>query len=172
MPPYFLIKNMRLFKTLFNIVSWLVVGVFAVMGLYVLSSNFNIFFGYQSFLVQSGSMEPAIMTGDIIVIQKRDPYEQNDVVTFRNEQNRVVTHRLVEKSQTNEKIVFLTKGDANRSQDSDSITPGQIVGKVVFVIPKLGYLMAFSKSLPGLIILILIPTVLFILDELFKIKNA
>ncbi len=148
------------------------IGVLALMGLYIVSSNFDIFGGYKSFLVQSGSMEPAIMTGDIIVIRNQESYLINDVVTFRDDDNRVVTHRLIENKEEDGKAVFATKGDANRSQDFGTIGQNQIMGKVVLVVPKLGYLVAFSKSLPGLIILVMIPAVIFLVDELFKMKNA
>ena len=163
---------MKIIKFFFEIATWLALAVIAVMGLYILTSNFNVFAGYKSFLVQSGSMEPAIMTGDIIIIRSYENYLKNDTITFHGSEGRVVTHRIVDIVKKDGKNYFSTKGDANRSQDEDSITQDQIMGKVVLVIPKLGYLVAFSKSLPGLIILALFPAVLFILDELLKVKNA
>ena len=66
---------------------------------------------------------------------------------------------------------YSTKGDANRTGDEDVIGDQQIIGKVVLVIPKLGYFVAFSKSSQGLIFLLIIPAVIFILDELMKIKK-
>ncbi len=68
-------------------------------------------------------------------------------------------------------MVFATKGDANRSADSDVVTQDRVIGKVILVIPKLGYFINFARSLPGLILLIFIPTFLLLLDELFKLKN-
>lgn len=162
---------MKFLKLVLNIISWGAIAVLAAMALYVLTSNYQVFGGYRSFLIQSGSMEPAIMTGDIIVTKSQNSYILNDVTAFHSE-NRIVTHRIIEKKEKEDGIVFSTKGDANRSQDFDTITPPQIIGKVVLVIPKLGYLVAFSKTLPGFLILILIPTALFLLDELFKMKNA
>ncbi len=159
-------------KIFTEIVSWLAIGMIALMGLYIITSNYNIFGGYRSYLVQSGSMEPAIMTGDIIVINSQNVYAINDVVTFRDEENRIVTHRLIESTEKDGNPAFATKGDANRSQDFETINYGQILGKVVLVVPKLGYLVAFSKTMPGLIILILIPAFMFVLDELLKINNV
>ena len=144
----------------------------AVMALYIVTSNVNVFSGYRSFLVQSGSMEPAIMTGDIIIIHPQSNYLKNDTITFYGSESRIVTHRVVEISQKNNSQYFSTKGDANRSEDGDLITQDKIIGKVSLVIPKLGYMVAFSKSLPGLILLAIFPAALFILDELFKVKNA
>jgi len=161
-----------MFKTLFEISSWIMIGLLGIMAMYIISSNSSIFAGYQSYLVQSGSMEPAIMTGDIVIIHKQNEYIKNDVVTFKDKEGRTVTHRIIKIDQTDGNQILSTKGDANRSEDSDTISQEQIVGKVAFVIPKIGYLVAFSKSLPGLIIMVLIPAGLFIADELFKQKNA
>ncbi len=142
-----------------------------LLALYIVSSNFNIFGGYRPFLVQSGSMEPAIMTGDIIVVKNQPDYEINDVITFSNNSGRIVTHRIVAVDR-NKLQKFNTKGDANRSGDEDAISDNQVIGKVKLVIPRLGYLVAFSKSRLGLIMLLLIPAIIFISDELLKVKNA
>lgn len=163
---------MKILKFIFEIATWLVLAVIVIMAFYIVTSNFNVFSGYRSYLVQSGSMEPAVMTGDIIIIHSQDNYVKNDVITFHGSDSRVVTHRIIEILQKNGKSYFSTKGDANRSEDEDLITQDQIIGKISLVIPKLGYLVAFSKSLPGLIILAIFPAALFISGELFKLKNA
>src|ERR1700694_4508740 len=74
--------------------------------------------GYESFVVYSGSMEPAIMTGDIAVVGpvKAGELKVGDVITFRTPANPdvVVTHRLVElDTDPAGHLVFQTKGDAN-----------------------------------------------------------
>ena len=163
---------MKILKLIFEIATWIALALIALMGLYIVTSNVNVFSGYRSFLVQSGSMEPAIMTGDIIIIHPQESYLKNDTITFHGSEGRIVTHRIFEITQKNNNLYFSTKGDANRSEGGDLITQDQIIGKVSLVIPKLGYLVAFSKSLPGLIILALFPATLFILDELLKVKNA
>jgi len=144
----------------------------ALLGIFIITSNTPVFSGYQSFLVQSGSMEPAIMTGDIIIIHPQETYLKNTVITFHGSEGRIVTHRIAEVTQKKSITHFSTKGDANRSQDEDEITQDKIIGSVWLVIPKLGYLVAFSKSLPGLLILVITPAALFILDALLKLKNA
>ena len=136
---------MKILKFIFEIATWLVLAVIVLMGLYIVTSNFNVFSGYKSFLVQSGSMEPAVMTGDIIIIHSQDNYVKNDVITFHGSDGRIVTHRIIEILQKDGKSFFSTKGDANRSEDEDSITQDKIIGKISLVIPKLGYLVAFSK---------------------------
>lgn len=118
---------------------------------------------YGSYLVQSGSMEPAIMTGDIIIVACRPAYGLRDVITFRGSDGRIITHRIVEKKDG----TFATKGDANRVEDSAVVPAGAVIGKVILVIPKLGYLAGFAKTLPGFILLIVIPSLLLIGQQLF-----
>jgi signal peptidase len=164
-------RKKSIFKIIFDLCSWLFLIVFTVVVIFTIGSNTNLIAGYRSFLVQSGSMEPTIMAGDIVLVHSQPQYLINDTVTFFGSDGRIVTHRIIKSSQEGEKIVFATKGDANRSVDSDVTTLDKIIGKVILVIPKLGYFVAFSKSLPGLIILIFVPTFFLILDELLKLKG-
>ena len=161
---------MQIIKFILGLLKWLILVGITVLAIYIISANFNILGGYKPFLVQSGSMEPSIMTGDIIVIQKKGTYFVNDVITFQTNTSRVVTHRIIaiEKGKEN---TYSTKGDANRSGDEDVTTEKQVIGKVILVIPKLGYLVAFSKSPRGLIFLLVIPAIILILDESVKIKK-
>ena len=118
-------------------------------------------------------MENTIMTGDIILIKSMQQYNKYDVITFKEGGDRIVTHRII---QVNEgeaaKSDFITKGDANRSIDNDTVRQEQILGKVMFVVPKVGFLVAFAKSPFGLIILILIPSALLIIDRLIKMSQT
>lgn len=118
---------------------------------------------YRFFLVQSGSMEPSIMVGDLILVKKQSSYSQNEVITFQNQNQRITTHRINEIKNGS----IITKGDANRVEDNDLINQEQILGKVVLVLPKLGFLVAFAKTLPGLIILVLIPSLILIISAVF-----
>lgn len=115
----------------------------------------------QPYLVQSGSMEPTIMTGDIIFVNPQPKYFKNDVVTFLDNQERTVTHRIIEIDGD----VIQTKGDANQSKDTDTIKNDQVVGKVVFTLPKAGYLVAFAKTPVGFTLFIVLPTVLLLFSE-------
>lgn len=168
--PYFTSRyNMKFIKLILSLAKWLIMIGITLLAIYVISSNFKIFGGYQPYLVQSGSMEPAIMTGDIVVIQNQGSYAINDVVTFR-EADRLVTHRIISVEKEGG-VKYSTKGDANRSSDKSVIGDEQIIGKVALVIPKLGYFVAFSKSTNGLIFLLILPAIIFVLDELVKVKK-
>ncbi len=162
---------MKVIKFIFETMSWLILLFFVVLLVLTIGSNTNLFGEYKSFLIQSGSMEPSIHTGDIILIFRSPQYIKNDVVTFRTSDQRIVTHRIIEKKVENRKELFLTKGDANEAEDDEFIGQENILGKVIFVVPKLGFMVAFAKSVPGLILLILIPTLTLLFDEGFKLFN-
>jgi len=128
--------------------------------------------GVRSFLVQSGSMEPSIMTGDVVIITKSKMYFDREFVTFRDGDGRIVTHRILETKKTDSGIKYVTQGDANRSKDREEIHIDQILGKVALIIPKVGYVIAFAKSPPGLILIIGLPALIISIDEIKKIYYA
>lgn len=85
--------------------------------------------------IMSGSMEPVLRTGGIVFTdtKERRP-EIGDIVTYQVGENRV-THRVIRK----ERKGYVTKGDANNKEDPTVVTADQIIGKVIFVLPCLGY---------------------------------
>lgn len=103
--------------------------------------------GYDPFIVESGSMEPLIPTGGIAYINTRDTDAAvGDVVTFRLTgagADTLVTHRIVRE----EDSAFITKGDANASEDQNPVSREQIIGTYAWSIPKLGFLMAKRERL-------------------------
>lgn len=147
---------------------WIIFGIVAVvLGFLGLSAqNFNV--PYKGFLIQSGSMEPAIMTGDVIIVNSFPDYKLNDVITFYDNENRVVTHRIIEVDNSSSETSFKTKGDANQSEDIHLQKKSKVIGKVIMVIPKIGYLAAFSQTKMGIFLLVLVPVVLIVYDEIIK----
>lgn len=127
--------------------------------------------GYESFVVYSGSMEPAIGVGDLAVVGpvKPDMLAVGDVITYRTPDRPevVVTHRLIDISTDDSgRLSFQTKGDANPSVDRVGVEQGALLGKVTYTIPKMGYLVDFSKKPEGKVLLIGIPGLLLALDYL------
>jgi signal peptidase I len=154
-------------RIILRLIQWLLIIAISLLALYILNSSFNLSTKYQSFVVQSGSMEPSIMTGDIIVVKQKDKYYPNETITFYNNSKQIVTHRISEI----ENELYSTKGDANRAGDDDQISKNQVIGKVILVIPKLGFLVSIAQSKLGLLLLLIIPTGILIIDQLLK-KDA
>ncbi|MFH1898965.1 MAG: signal peptidase I [Patescibacteria group bacterium] len=105
---------------------------------------------YRVFTVVSGSMEPIIKNGSVVIVKKTSTYKTNDLVTFKNiEGTGTVTHRIVKIEQSQGKYLIFTKGDGNANVDQVAIKPEDIIGKVVFTLPLAGkfFLLVSSQKL-------------------------
>jgi len=116
--------------------------------------------------VLTGSMEPAIPVGGVVVIKPVNPdsIEIGDIICFRFSESTLITHRV--SSITDEG--FITKGDANENGDIKVVSKGNVVGKVIFTLPLIGYLGTFARTQIGLILLLFIPAITIII---YEIKN-
>ena len=97
--------------------------------------------GFKPFVIASGSMEPNINIGDIVLVQPRsiDEIKVGDIVAY-HVSNRIVVHRVVEVLNNNGKLYLKTKGDANLDADPGLITERAVVGKIAFTIPRIGFI--------------------------------
>lgn len=126
-------------------------------------------YSLKAFVVQSGSMEPAIKAGSVAVTLKVPEYSRGDIITFSamGDNKNLVTHRIY----TKEGNEYITKGDANEEADQLNVKDKQIVGKVVFSIPYIGYLVDFGKKPYGFILVVIIPATILVYEELKRIKD-
>ena len=125
-------------------------------------------------IVLSGSMSPAMESGDIAVVTQIDPSELNvgDIVAYKGTDNpdKIISHRVIEVINNGE-LSFRTKGDANDSSDFSLVGSSDVVGKVTLVVPKVGYIFNFAKTPSGFAILVVAPAVLLIAIEIRKIAG-
>jgi len=126
-------------------------------------------FNYSLIVIKSGSMEPTIKTGSVLLSKKQDNYQKGDIITFVKVGKEIVTHRIVEVNADSDFVEYKTKGDANDVVDNGTVKKGRILGKKILAIPYLGYVIAFLKSKIGIIVLIIIPAGYFIGQEIMKI---
>jgi signal peptidase len=155
--------------------SWVyqaILGILLIIGALLVFSKFPIPGNYKIMTVLSGSMEPTVKTGSIVVVKPEKNYKVGQIITFQLPRYKVpITHRIFEIDRAQTPPVYITKGDANNSPDSWRISENQIVGKVLFSMPYLGYLVDFVKKPIGFITLIIIPAGLIIFDEIRKITK-
>jgi len=121
-----------------SITGWIITTVAAVAIIWFAVGLFP----FQPALVGSGSMEPKMYPGDVVIIAKvpADNVELNDVIQFRVLQEVTVMHRVIEIQETEDGgKLFITKGDANDKPDSEPVMPENVVGKAVMTIPKIGW---------------------------------
>lgn len=151
------------------------ISLLVLIGL-VLAGTVPSLFGYESLVVYSGSMEPALGVGDLAVIAPARPDElkEGDVITYRpsHNPNLLVTHRLVGIGLDDQgRFLFQTKGDANNIVDQVAVRPQSVIGRVAYSIPKLGYLVDFAKRPEGRVALIAIPGLLLAMDYLLAARR-
>lgn len=123
-------------------------------------------------IVQSGSMEPAIKIGSVVFIKPQAGYKEGDIITFGEDSRSKVptTHRVSGVKVENGATLYQTKGDANDSVDTKEVKPSEVIGRALFSIPYLGYLLDFAKKPIGFVLIIGIPAALVVYDEAMKIK--
>ncbi|MDO5557364.1 MAG: signal peptidase I [Clostridia bacterium] len=148
----------------------LIINIVLIVKDYINPNEVPDFLGYKPFIVLSGSMEPTIKVGDVVVVKKYDDYsnlKQGDVVAFKEEKS-VVTHRIVAINDEDGQRHYTTKGDSNNIDDNFSVTPDKIEGKYVLRIGKLGNLAMYIQTPVGGALFISIPFIIFILYDIVK----
>jgi signal peptidase I len=158
----------KIFKIIVNTILFalIAIGILVVFSFAPMPGN------YKIFTVMSGSMEPTLHTGSLIFVKPLADYGIGDVVTRRTNDPKVtITHRIVSKEEIDGQIAFETKGDANDAPDGEKFTKEGIIGREFLMVPYLGYLVSYAKTSQGIIVLIVIPAVIIIYDEINKIKE-
>src|SRR3990167_4288057 len=155
----FKIATKVFYAIIFLIIALLLFALFPIKG------------NYQIKIVKSGSMEPSIKTGSIVVIKPSVSYAVGDVVTFGKDTKTDIptTHRIVSTRAVEGVLLFTTKGDANEDKDTNEIRQGDINGKVLFDVPYFGYIIDLARKPLGFAVLIILPAFIIIFDEGAKI---
>lgn len=129
--------------------------------------------GFRSLTVMSGSMEPTLGVGDVVIERQVAPLDVRvgDIVTFRdpNEQSTLITHRVRSVKVHDGTVDVVTKGDANNTVEHWSIPVDGQLGLVVVHVPKIGYALVWASGRTGRIALIAIPGVALGIIELLRI---
>ncbi len=130
-------------------------------------------FGDRPYTVLTGSMEPTIAAGDVVVDERISPLEAEvgDVVTFRDpeDQSRPLTHRVKSIRRRGSHLWFVTQGDANNTVEHWRIAADGSLGRVLYTVPWVGHVAVLTKTPLGLALLVIVPVLLLALDELSKI---
>jgi signal peptidase len=121
--------------------------------------------------VESTSMTPAIVKGDAVLVREANALtiRSGDIVSYRNADGFVVTHRVTTVDPITGRIV--TKGDANSTADP-SFHSYRLVGKVWFTVKGLGYYLDMLHSWLGLTVFVYIPAALLLADEFRRLVRS
>lgn len=126
------------------------------------------FMGFEVYTVLSGSMEPTYHVGALVYVKDVDAteIEIDDVITFMVGEDTVATHRVIDvvPDETDSSILrFETKGYANDVADAGLVHQNNVIGKVAFSIPYLGFVADFISHPPGNYMAIAFGAILLIL---------
>ena len=110
----------------------ILVGIYYIIQIKILKNDFANLCGYTFFEVATGSMENTINIGDVVIVNLTKDVNENDIIVYKDDNN-FITHRLIKKQADK----LITRGDANNSEDKP-INEDQILGKVIYIVPKMG----------------------------------
>lgn len=135
---------------------------------------------FSAYTIVSPSMVPAINVLDVVVtmrVDSPDDLEKGDIITFNSTDYRYsgvrVTHRIINIEKTsNGEYLFTTKGDNNNTEDSSRISFNEIYGKVLFRIPKIGYIQYYLSSILGWVAIIIAPAIMIIGYDIYKLVKT
>lgn len=176
------IKNSKAFSVLRlikNIICWVLIIIltFTLIVFLVtrIQGNTPTVFGYTIFRITTGSMEPELMIGDVIldkVVDENTEITVGDVITFEGGSQfdgKLVTHKVIKAPYTDENgnEMLQTHGIANEIDDTP-ISISQVRAKMICKIPFIDTLYNLFLSPSGLLIMILLIILVFI-DEIVNI---
>lgn len=163
---HFITKS--LFIALFTIIIGISFITLIVIGdtLYNVKKGNNVVPLIGGYVIITPSMVPTINVNDAVLVKRVSNNELiiGDIITFKSSDERykglTITHRVVgTQSISSGNLVYRTKGDNNRIEDSAVVDFKNIYGKVIIKFPKLGYLKDFISKPIGFIMLIIIPII-------------
>ena len=168
----FIFKKIKLKNIIFGMLLFLW-GIFLCFSVYLASTKKYdsdepfMPLGYGIAVVLSGSMEPELSIGDLIIIKKTDDLNLNQVVVYQDD-SKLVVHRIVEIKENE----VVTKGDANNIVDN-TISKTDIRGEVILAIPYLGSFLKFINTPFGTVFLLIIScTIVWRIDYIKRKKTT
>ena len=166
-------RSLVVARRLGSFLLWTLTGLGAGLALALL---IPLAFHGRPLMVMSGSMEPAIHTGDVVVARQVEPLDARpgDIVTFRDPKRGglLVTHRVRSMRREGDKVQFVTKGDANNSSERWRVGIDERISRTLFRLPALGRVFAFGHTRTGLLALVLLPLLLLATLEIASIWRS
>lgn len=171
-------KKYKSFVRIKNTIGWFLVVLLGIAMVIIVVTRINgntpTVFGYTIFRVTTGSMEPELKIGDIILDKSVEKTEikVGDIISYEGQGNlegMVITHKVIKAPYKDEKgnTMLQTKGVANNVVDSP-INLSQVKAKFVAKIPYVDTLYNLFLSPWGLVIFLLLIVLIF-LDELINL---
>jgi signal peptidase I len=144
-----------------QIVNAAILGMAVVLFVAVGISIVPMFFGNRSLVITSGSMQPTIPIGSVVIVQPipSKNLERGDIIAFNPTPDSAipVVHRIVKIDTRKGTPYFTTRGDANATADPTEISLPATAWRQVYMVPFVGYVIAYATSPVGVGLLIVLP---------------
>lgn len=127
------------------------------------------------YVILTQSMHPTIKAGDMVVDYRNSDglYDVGDIITFVStdtfSNGVTITHRIVEIIDSDNKTMYRTKGDNNNTADNTPVPMDNVIGKVIFKIPKVGFIQQFLVTKTGWLVAIVLPCMGIIIFDIVKL---
>ena len=129
--------------------------------------------GFRTLTVVSGSMEPTIHVGDVVLVRQIAPLDARvgDIITFKDPEDpaKLITHRVRDIQATGSTVQVVTKGDANTSVERWTAPVDATIGRVEYRLPRLGIGLFWARGRFGQLLLIVVPAIGLGVLELVRI---
>ena len=163
-------QRSEVFKTVF-LLSIVIGGTLGGYGLFMIAMGTT----SPIVVVISGSMEPVLYRGDLLIIQARaaEDIHLSDIVVYQDTTYHTtgpIVHRIIEIRETDGEYEYVTKGDNNSVPDRGVRTYDEILGVVVARIPWVGNISLFLREL-GIVWIIIIFVAIIIVPEIYNRRN-
>jgi signal peptidase len=131
------------------------IGVLALIG----AATLPTLFGYHTYAINGGSMEPTLKLGSAAVTKPTSPFalEIGDVISRHDDGKHATLHRIVDIITVDGERQFITQGDQNRTPDAEPVVLTGFGDKVVYSVPYAGYLLNMARSWWGRFLLLGVP---------------
>ena len=178
------IKRKKIFKMIYKVISYIIIcilmAIAAFLIFYVISGKIAQKQGkkplFGLYTIISPSMTGTLNVYDVAFTMRvdTDKLKEGDIITFYSTNSffggTPITHRIIEIVDVPDSgKMFRVKGDANPKADEEKVIPSNVVGKVLFKIPQLGRVQFFLASKGGWIVAIMIPALVIISYDIYKI---
>ncbi|MEK4218223.1 MULTISPECIES: signal peptidase I SipW [Bacillus] len=167
-------------KLISNILYVIIFTLIIVLTLVVISTRSSggepAVFGYTLKSVLSGSMDPEFKTGSLILVKEITDVKElqkGDVITFMQDADTAVTHRIIDMKKQGDHLLFQTKGDNNTAADSAPVSDENVRAQYTgFQLPYAGYMLHFASQPIGTAILLIVPGVMLLIYSFVTISSA
>lgn len=126
----------------------------------------------------TNSMSPEIRPGSLVISQKQKSYKEGDIITYLEVNptsgtplKSTITHRIISIKRLSEGVFYVTKGDNSDIPDPVDVKSDLVLGKVIKIIPNLGWVVSYITTPPGFGMFIVLPVFIILLNEAYHVRE-